>query len=201
MIPEVTFLSMSNLITIHLFDRIWFAIVSFAILLFLLPFSVLVYDILYTNIELWRYRFMKSMSEIFQIQNVNFFQIRSEELTNFHYKYTKRNEEIVHNILHHVGHYLPPWWYSSHLGTLVAFGYDPQLVYESEMVKSLYDEDSFQLSWYPRKPTAISKSTTTTPTTKYNIIVYFPGLGLTSRSVSDQSVLLVINLSYLSLTM
>jgi hypothetical protein len=63
------------------------------------------------------------------------------------------------------------------LGTMISFGHDLELAYETEMIKS-QDGGHFQISWYPSKPSQNSAQ----PERK--IIVFFPGLSLTAKSVS-----------------
>ena len=70
----------------------------------------------------------------------------------------------------HVGEYQPPWWYNRHLGTAVAFGYNPNLVYEREIFTA--NDGIFAVDWYPRKP-AVGR-------TGMKICLFYPGLGLGS---------------------
>jgi len=100
-------------------------------------------------------------------------------LTEFHFTPTSFNKLVEETIRKNVGDYHPPWWYSSHLGTLYAFGADLQLKYQIEEVIA-EDKNRFHLNYYPYKPLSPSVHTKE----KLNIVVYFPGLGLTAKSVS-----------------
>eukprot|EP01040_Poterioochromonas_malhamensis_P013271 gene13271-14576_t len=176
MISENSFKTMYSIISINLFDRIWVVVVTIAVILFLLPFSFILFDLIRVNCELLHLRAKRALKDVTAPEN--------EELTSFCYKHTALNAKIVENILRGVGHYLPPWWYSSHLGTLVAFGYDPQLQYETEIVKSANDDDCFSLSWYPSRPS--NKSVVSGSVE--DVLLFFPGLGLSSRSKVSQQV-------------
>lgn len=83
---------------------------------------------------------------------------------------TRLNRLIAKRIKTHVGEYEPPWWYNRHLGTAVAFGYNPSLVYEREIFTA--SDGIFAVDWYPRKPTTGRRG--------IKICVFYPGLGLGS---------------------
>ena len=152
-------------VSFQLLDNLWGVVVFLTLFLCILPFSIIIFDIVQVNFD----HFLRS-----------FFPGNPEELTSFHYKHTKRNGKIQDRIMSRVGHYIPPRWYSPHLGTLIAFGHDPQLPYECEMLKSSHDTGEFLVSWYPRKP-SVEESLTEV----IRIVVFFPGLGLSARSVSS----------------
>lgn len=98
------------------------------------------------------------------------------ELTEFHFTSTPFNHKVEEVIRAEVGDYRPPWWYLSHLGTLMAFGADLKLSYQVEVLQA-EDKNKFHLNYYPHKPPIHEL------TEKINIVVYFPGLGLTAKSV------------------
>ena len=66
-------------------------------------------------------------------------------------------------------------WYNSHLGTLFPFGEDCAVRYERVVVPTSNCSDEINLDFYPCQPLK---------TTRVNLIVFFPGLGLTSINVS-----------------
>lgn len=74
--------------------------------------------------------------------------------TPIHASETKINKKIIDRIKTNVGEYNPPWWYSPDLGTLVAFGHDPKLPYETEIVERTEDNlpVSYSIDWWPCKP-------------------------------------------------
>ena len=87
------------------------------------------------------------------------------------------NNIVVTRIKHSVGSYQPPLWYSPHLGTLVPFGRDLPMVYHREIMSNT--DGSFAVDWFPLKPLATAEGTT-----PIKIILFFPGLGLSSKNVS-----------------
>jgi hypothetical protein len=104
----------------------------------------------------------------------------AEEFTSFYYKNTKRNNIVTSKIKTKVGDYLPPLWYSPDIGTIIAFGVDPKLPYKTEKLKSNHDQEEFLISWYPKKPTSDESRQG-----ELKIILFFPGLGLTAKSVRN----------------
>ena len=106
-----------------------------------------------------------------------------EELTTFRYsKDSKACRKVVESIQRHVGDYVPPDWYSPHIGTTVPLGSDLPMQYERHVVH----ESSTELvcvDWYPCKP----KATHPSPHNKegrrqIRVACVFPGLGLKSTS-------------------
>lgn len=83
------------------------------------------------------------------------------------------NSRIKSRILSFAGSYSPPWWYSPHLGTLVAFGQDLVVDYESHIVETV--DAAFRVDWFPERPTSAEES--------FKIVMFFPGLGLSSKNV------------------
>lgn len=93
------------------------------------------------------------------------------------YVYSKQArlcEELVRDIEQKVGPYRPPWWYNSHVASVLSFGFAPQLRYVHE---SYYHEDGtkFVCSWYPHVPQ---------PGSEERVVILCPGLGLNAMSVS-----------------
>ena len=100
----------------------------------------------------------------------------------FWFQPTAKNVQMV-NDLRSIGEYKPPWWYWSHLGAIFAFGHDPQLRYEREIITHA-DGSRCAIDWYPRKPTPLSISLLANGdgVEPIKICVFIPGLGLSSRS-------------------
>jgi predicted alpha/beta-fold hydrolase len=96
--------------------------------------------------------------------------------TTFAYRNTAFNQALRENILKEVGHYIPPWWYNMHLGSLVQFGKSPELVFCREVYKH-EDGTSFAVDWYPITPKQAAQSNT-----EVLVTLYFPGLGLSSNA-------------------
>jgi len=96
-----------------------------------------------------------------------------------HASETKTNKRAMERIQNNAGDYNPPWWYSPDLGTLSAFGHDPKLKYETEIIERIEDglPVSYSIDWWPCKPPPSSSSSSS-----MRIIVFVPGLGLTARN-------------------
>ncbi len=99
---------------------------------------------------------------------------------NFWFQSTGKNHQIM-DILGKIDEYKPPWWYWSHLGTIFAFGHDPQLKYERE-IKTNSDGSRFAVDWYPRKPTSCLSSIYSENQPPLKICIFIPGLGLSSSN-------------------
>ena len=73
--------------------------------------------------------------------------------TFFAYQTTKRNESIVRTLKERVADYQGPWWYNSHLGTMLHFGAPINLQYERQCFSHNHQSStSFVVDWYPHKP-------------------------------------------------
>lgn len=107
-----------------------------------------------------------------------------------HWEYTNNplNNKVRQTIETEVGDYHPPWWYSPSLGTLVSFGKNLRLNYETDLFRNnshhfdmQYNSSDweFTVDWYPSKPNPKEG-------TVHKIILFFPGLGLGSKNVSLQ---------------
>jgi hypothetical protein len=86
---------------------------------------------------------------------------------------TTTNVRFINNVRSRVGMYIPPWWYSSIIGTVVPFGQDLALEYDRQIYHT-DDDATFAVDWYPSKPHG---------GTGKNVIVLMPGLGLSSQNV------------------
>jgi hypothetical protein len=91
---------------------------------------------------------------------------------------TPINSQLIDRINKVVGPYVPPWWYSGILGTLIPFGRDLPLEYDREIVVN-ENNSSFAVDWLPRQPYNEPLSNKTK-----RIIIFMPGLGLSSQHVS-----------------
>ena len=87
------------------------------------------------------------------------------------------NRSIAEVLRVNVGPYSPPWWYSSVLGTLIPFGRNLNLRYERQIFEH-ENGATFVVDWFPQKLTSAD--------IKPRIIVFLPGLGLSSRNVSTK---------------
>lgn len=66
----------------------------------------------------------------------------------FHYNTdNKFNKKTVSTLIDNVGYYHPPWWYNSLLGTLIPFGYSPDLTFERELIASVDGDGEFYVDW------------------------------------------------------
>lgn len=103
--------------------------------------------------------------------------------TFFAYKETRLNTWIVEKIQSNVGDYIAPWWYNSHLGSIIPFGHNPNLEY----TRQLFDLDHtvFPVDWYPIKPDLHEK--------KLRICILFPGLKLTSKDKFAQKFVQILS--------
>lgn len=104
---------------------------------------------------------------------------QKHKFTQFKFQENKRNSTLVQSIISRVGDYVPPTWYSPHIGTLVALGSDLKIAYERQVLH----ESSTELvcvDWYPRKPPLPFESRSSSSEVK--IAIVFPGLGLSSNS-------------------
>jgi hypothetical protein len=115
----------------------------------------------------------------------------------FEYLPSEFNRYCVQMLETRVGNYSAPWWYSAHLGTILAFGRDKECKYDDELLIS-EDGISFKISWFPKKPDVNwLKEQLLLERVRHNlstdnshcgsfgkVILYFPGLGLSAQSVS-----------------
>lgn len=95
---------------------------------------------------------------------------------NMYFKETPVNKRIVDQITNNVGPFIPPWWYSPALGTIVPFGRSLNLDYQREVMRD-HKKSSFAVDWYPYTCDEFKDSVD-------KLIVFLPGLGLSSQSVS-----------------
>lgn len=102
---------------------------------------------------------------------------RKSKASYYAYRETKLNKAIVNALQSNVPEYNYPWWYNSHLGSIIPFGHDPDLQYERQIFTN-YDESCFAVDWYPHKP----PTTLTSCNEALKICLFLPGLGLSSRS-------------------
>ena len=86
------------------------------------------------------------------------------------------NMKVASALRDNVGDYQPPWWYNRHFGTMIPFGYNPNLTYEREIFT--VEDACFAVDWFPRKPVQQTSSSTA-----LKICVFYPGLGLGSQNV------------------
>jgi hypothetical protein len=86
------------------------------------------------------------------------------------------NQRVTSALRDKIGDYKPPWWYNRHFGTMIPFGYNPNITYEREIFTE--DDACFAVDWFPRKPYQQSAPGRTT-----KICVFYPGLGLGSQNV------------------
>jgi hypothetical protein len=93
-----------------------------------------------------------------------------------YYKPTGPNEEFINRVRNNVGLYVPPWWYSAVLGILIPFGRDLPVRYERE-IHYVDNDATFAVDWFPKKPVNVERPAV------HKIIVFLPGLGLTSQNV------------------
>lgn len=110
-------------------------------------------------------------------------QNRKRELLEFFFQHSKLNNRITERIKTFVGSYSPPWWYSPHLGTIFPFGHDPQVQYVEEIFVD--NGSKFSVHWYPCKPSTNEKK-------EIKIILFLPGIGLTSRDKFCQQFVLTV---------
>ena len=95
----------------------------------------------------------------------------------------KRNTDIINRIKKNVGEYIPPSWYSADIGACIAFGIDIKIKYEREIIHT--DDAMFSIDWYPFKPTISNdqnNDNNNNNNNNNNIIIFLPGLGLTSAN-------------------
>lgn len=90
------------------------------------------------------------------------------------------NLKVASSLRDKIGDYEPPWWYNRHFGTMIPFGYNPNITYEREIFT--VDDACFAVDWFPRKP---NHHLITEQAIK--ICVFYPGLGLGSQNVSNLS--------------
>lgn len=98
------------------------------------------------------------------------------------------NQRVTSALQDKIGDYKPPWWYNRHFGTMIPFGYNPNITYEREIFTE--DDACFAVDWFPRKPYQQSGSGRT-----IKICVFYPGLGLGSQNVRlnfDDSIVLTM---------
>lgn len=96
--------------------------------------------------------------------------------TEFTFKTSDFNTLTKSRLKNEVGDYKPPWWYNTHIGSLIQFGKSPNLKFEREIF-TLRDGSVFGVDWYPRKPCG---------TISENICLYLPGLGQSSDANVSQ---------------
>lgn len=128
--------------TLTALDYCWPIFVALIVIALFFPFGLILYDIFTLNLHYAH----ENLRSLFQDGN------RSDNLrdsktkyTTFCYSHNGINETVAKTIQDSVGDYLPPWWYSAHLGTMISFGHDLELPYETEMIKS-QDGGHFQIS-------------------------------------------------------
>ena len=86
------------------------------------------------------------------------------------------NLKVASSLRDKIGDYQPPWWYNRHFGTMIPFGYNPNITYEREIFT---EEDAcFAVDWFPRKPDQHLVAGR-----PVKICVFYPGLGLGSQNV------------------
>lgn len=86
------------------------------------------------------------------------------------------NIKVASALRDNIGDYQPPWWYNRHFGTMIPFGYNPNLTYEREIFT--VEDACFAVDWFPRKPVQQTSSSKA-----FKICVFYPGLGLGSQNV------------------
>jgi hypothetical protein len=106
---------------------------------------------------------------------------RRKNLISFYSTKTIFNESARSRILESVGPYIPPWWYSSILGTIFAFGHDSPIDYFREVV--VHDKSSFVVDWFPNKPQSSNGI-------EIKVILFNPGLGLSSKNVYNSPIII-----------
>ena len=89
------------------------------------------------------------------------------------------NLKVASSLRDKIGDYEPPWWYNRHFGTMIPFGYNPNITYEREIFT--VDDACFAVDWFPRKPNQQLMAGKT-----IKICVFYPGLGLGSQNVKNQ---------------
>lgn len=90
--------------------------------------------------------------------------------TTFVFQNTTFNHQLKQTILESVGNYHPPWYYNLHLGSLIPlYTKHPNLLFERKTY--FHQQEELQIDWFPKWEN--------NPKT---IILYLPGLGLTSKN-------------------
>ena len=96
------------------------------------------------------------------------------------------NLKVASNLRDKIGDYVPPWWYNRHFGTMIPFGYNPNITYEREIFT---EEDAcFAVDWFPMKPDKLYIAGRT-----IKICVFYPGLGLGSQNVRYHSLFFIFS--------
>lgn len=74
-----------------------------------------------------------------------------EKLLDVECQETDFNIRVKNNLIHSIGEYKAPWWYSPHLAVMIPFGHDYKLKYEKEILE---DDDGGCVAtyWFPSKP-------------------------------------------------
>ena len=96
--------------------------------------------------------------------------------TEFTFQETEFNTLAADKIRLEVGDYVPPWWYNSHIGSLIQFGSSVNLIFEREIF-ILPDGSTFGVDWFPRRPSGLVTE---------KISLHLPGLGLSSDANVSQ---------------
>lgn len=99
---------------------------------------------------------------------------------------TPFNHRFKHFLLHQVGDFKSPWWYSPHLGTIIPFGHDHSLQFEREILH--HDNGAcFAVDWFPRKPSLSEDKG------DIKVCIFLPCLGGHSDHKFAQNFALTIN--------
>mmetsp|Transcript_15210 Transcript_15210/g.14617 ORF Transcript_15210/g.14617 Transcript_15210/m.14617 type:complete len:430 (-) Transcript_15210:701-1990(-) len=93
------------------------------------------------------------------------------------------NQKVAECLRSKIGDYKPPWWYNRHFGTLIPFGFNPNLTYEREIFTE--KDACFAVDWFPRKPDS--------QLGRVKICVFYPGLGLGSQNKFAQQFVLFMS--------
>lgn len=101
------------------------------------------------------------------------------------YKSTSLNIAIHNSIDTTAKHYCPPIWYNSYLATLFPFGTSLNLAYNRQNLRNDSDnfDSGYSVDWFPHSP---QQHLETSDDKHHRIILYFPGLGVTSNDVVSQ---------------
>lgn len=103
---------------------------------------------------------------------------------------TKLNIRVSTRLKEKIGDYQPPWWYNRHFGTMIPFGYNPDITYEREIFT--VEDACFAVDWFPKKPDALLDKT---DEERIKICVFYPGLGLGSQNVRSSDIYIYIYVS------
>jgi len=101
--------------------------------------------------------------------------------TQLFYRGTTTNRIICNRLRTQLGDYTPPWWYVNHLGATIAFGHDPPIEYERQLFEDA--QKRVAVDWYPCQPPAAADDDAASSCCEaVNIVIVFPGLGLSSAN-------------------